>query len=182
LIASIAVEAWAERRWYEWLMTQPIHEYATRIVWEGNLGQGTTSYATYGRGYRISVAGKPDLTGTADPAFRGERDKHNPEDLFLAAVSACHMLSYLALCARHGVHVAAYEDDATGTLKLDATGGGRFEAIALHPKVTVARAADATLATSLHAQAHELCFIARSCAVPIRHFPTVQVRAPEASP
>jgi len=55
--------------------------------------------------YQARVAGKPNLAGTADPAFRGQRDKNNPEDFFLASISACHMLTYLALCARGGIQV-----------------------------------------------------------------------------
>jgi len=103
-----------------------IHEYTARVTWDGNLGEGPSSYAAYSRAYRVHVAGKPDLVGTADPVFRGKADKHNPEDFFLAALSACHMLSYLSLCARKGVCVVAYEDDTWGMLVLRPQGGGRF--------------------------------------------------------
>jgi organic hydroperoxide reductase OsmC/OhrA len=77
-----------------------VHTYAARLVWEGNSGEGTASYEGCGRSYRVLIEGKPELIGTADPAFRGDASRHNPEDLFLAAISACHMLTYLALCAR----------------------------------------------------------------------------------
>src|SRR6185295_1170294 len=93
---------------------------------EGNHGDGTTNYTTYGRQYRVSIDGKPELTGSADPTFRGDAALHNPEDLFLIAISSCHMLSYLALCARARINVTAYRDDATGTMELDRRGGGRF--------------------------------------------------------
>ena len=143
------------------------HDYRSHIVWDGNLGDGTASYATYGRQYRVVVAGKPDLNGSANPVFRGEAGKHDPEDLFLAAIAACHMLSYLALCARDGIRVVAYEDDASGTLVLDASGGGRFEQVTLRPAVTIADG-DPERAAQLHHKAHEQCFIANSCSVPIR--------------
>jgi organic hydroperoxide reductase OsmC/OhrA len=156
-------------------LSKPTHEYATRVIWEGNLGAGTAEYAGYSRKYRMVVAGKPDLAGTADPAFRGERDTHNPEDLFLMSISACHMLTYLALCARKGIKVVAYEDNATGMMRVDGNGGGRFEEITLHPTVSIARNQDPSVAAGLHADAHELCFIASSCAVPIRHQATMQV-------
>ena len=87
------------------MMTIRAHEHAARLIWDGNTGGGTAGYAGYSRRYRVLVPGKPVLQGTADPVFRGEADRHNPEDLFLAAISACHMLSYLALCARQGVRV-----------------------------------------------------------------------------
>jgi organic hydroperoxide reductase OsmC/OhrA len=143
------------------------HDYRSHIVWDGNLGDGTASYATYGRQYRVVVAGKPDLNGSANPVFRGDAGKHDPEDLFLAAIAACHMLSYLALCAREGIRVVAYEDDASGTLVLDASGGGRFEQVTLRPAVTIADG-DSERAAQLHHKAHEQCFIANSCSVPIR--------------
>jgi organic hydroperoxide reductase OsmC/OhrA len=143
------------------------HDYRSHIVWDGNLGDGTASYATYGRQYRVVIAGKPDLNGSANPVFRGDAGKHDPEDLFLAAIAACHMLSYLALCARDGIQVVAYEDDASGTLVLDASGGGRFEQVTLRPAVTIADG-DPQRAAQLHHKAHEQCFIANSCSVPIR--------------
>jgi organic hydroperoxide reductase OsmC/OhrA len=150
-------------------MNKGEHHYQAHLTWDGNLGDGTTSYATYGRQYRVAIAGKPELHGTADIAFRGETAKHNPEDLFLAAIVSCHMLSYLALCAKHGINVIAYEDEATGMMKEDGRGGGRFEEVVLHPVVTIADAAHAERALELHERAHDLCFIASSCSVPIRH-------------
>jgi organic hydroperoxide reductase OsmC/OhrA len=149
------------------------HEYKSHLVWDGNRGEGTATYAGYGRDYRIVIDGKPELHGTANPAFRGDATKHDPEDLFLAAISSCHMLSYLALCARGGINVVAYEDHASGTLVLSNSGGGRFEEVTLHPVVTIA-GGDIERARALHDKAHELCFIANSCSVPIRHEATVK--------
>jgi len=145
------------------------HTYALDLHWEGNRGEGTGSYQAYGRDYRISQAGKPDLVGSADPAFRGDPARPNPEDLLLAALSACHMLSYLALCARQGVVVLDYADHAEGVLAFNTTGGGRFTEVALHPRVRVAGRDQATLALELHTKAHEDCFIAASCNFPVRH-------------
>ncbi|MFL6245719.1 MAG: OsmC family protein [Thermoanaerobaculia bacterium] len=145
------------------------HTYKTHLIWDGNLGDGTSTYAGYGRGHRILIDGKPELRGSADPMFRGEADTHNPEDLFLAAVSSCHMLSYLALCARNSINVLDYRDDATGELVFDARGGGKFETVTLRPIVTIANAADNDRAMELHDKAHELCYIAGSCSVPIHH-------------
>jgi organic hydroperoxide reductase OsmC/OhrA len=154
-------------------MGRNIHEYAARLIWDGNAGSGTSTYAGYGRQYRVLMDGKPAIEGTADPMFKGDASKYSPEDLFLAAISGCHMLSYLALCAREGVNVLAYEDDVRGTLKFDGRGGGKFEEVVLHPSVTIAEGDDAERAESLHDRAHELCFIAASCSVPIRHEPVV---------
>jgi hypothetical protein len=73
----------------------------------------------------------------------------------------CHMLTYLALCARNGIHIVAYEDAATGTMETTADGGGRFTEVVLHPSVTIAQG-DAGLAAALPDKAHALCFIASS--------------------
>ena len=152
-------------------MGRDVHEYAARLIWDGNIGKGTSTYAGYGRQYRVLMEGKPALEGTADPMFKGDASKHNPEDLFLASISSCHMLSYLALCAREGVNVLAYEDDVRGTLKFDDRGGGKFEEVVLHRAVTISGDSDRELAERLHERAHELCYIAASCSVPIRHEP-----------
>ncbi|HUP21007.1 MAG TPA: OsmC family protein [Gemmatimonadota bacterium] len=153
-------------------MTAKSHEYAARIVWEGNLGSGTADYGGYGRHYRVEIDGRPDLAGSADPMFRGDADRHNPEDLFVAALSACHLLTYLALCARSGVRGVEYADEASGTLLLDSGGGGRFESVTLRPRIRIADG-DPTLAESLHARAHELSFIAASVGIPVIVEPTI---------
>jgi organic hydroperoxide reductase OsmC/OhrA len=150
------------------------HEYAARLVWTGNSGAGTASYTEYSRAYRLAIEGKPDLIGSADPAFRGDPELHNPEDLFLSAVAACHMLTYLALCARRGIRVVSYEDDARGEMVLRPGGGGKFEEITLQPQVRIEGEEHVELATQLHEPAHEYCFIANSVSVPIHCKPNVQ--------
>lgn len=154
-------------------MAGDAHEYEAKLIWEGNTGEGTATYTSYGRNYRVLIDGKPELVGTADPAFRGQADLHNPEDLFVTALSACHMLTYLALCAKRKIRVLAYEDEARGTMVTHTTSGGKFEEVTLRPRVTVDGEEHVELATRLHDKAHELCFIAASCSIPIRHQPTV---------
>jgi organic hydroperoxide reductase OsmC/OhrA len=152
------------------------HEYTAELIWEGDRGTGSRDYSSYGRSFRVAIDGKPDLAGSADPAFRGEPDRHNPEELLVAAVASCHMLVYLALCSRAGIAVTGYSDTARGTLVLQPGGGGSFEQIVLEPRVTVAPEDDLGAAEALHSRAHELCFIASSCNFPIRH--RAEVRHP----
>lgn len=151
------------------------HEYGVAVRWTGNTGSGTANYRDYDRAHDVSVAGKPTIAGSADPAFRGTTDRWNPEELLVAALAECHMLSYLALCARDGVVVEAYEDRATGWMREEG-GGGRFTEVVLHPVVTVADAAMVAKATALHHGAHEICFVANSVNFPVRNSPTIQVR------
>lgn len=152
------------------------HEYRIRLEWEGNLGRGTRDYAGYGRDFRAGAEGKPDILGSADPAFRGDADRHNPEDLLVVALSSCHMLSYLALCARAGISVLEYRDEARGVMKTTADGGGSFESVTLNPRVTIADESRRAEALELHEKAHALCYIASSCNFPVLH--RAEVEAP----
>ena len=157
------------------------HDYKARLVWDGNLGTGTTTYQGYGRKYRLQIDGKPDIVGSADPMFRGDANAYNPEDLFVAALSSCHLLSYLALCARSKINVIAYEDQAIGTLVLRPDGGGIFESVTLRPVVTVAPGSDEKRAMELHETAHDLCFVAASVKIPVLHEPQIRVEGAETS-
>jgi len=157
------------------------HDYNARLIWDGNLGTGTSSYQGYGRKYTLKIDGKPDIIGSADPMFRGDANAYNPEDLFVAALSSCHLLSYLALCARSKINVVAYEDHASGTLVLRPDGGGIFESVTLKPVVTLAPGSDEKRALELHETAHDLCFIAASVKIPILHEPQVRVEGAEST-
>lgn len=145
------------------------HTYQLTVTWTGNKGQDTHSYKSYERSHVITAAGKPEIPGSSDPAFLGDRSRYNPEELLVASLSSCHMLWYLHLCAEAGVVVTAYADAATGVMEETANGGGRFTEVILHPVVTVAEAAMIEKADQLHARANELCFIANSCNFPVRH-------------
>jgi organic hydroperoxide reductase OsmC/OhrA len=143
------------------------HQYDVEVNWEGYLGAGTPDYKCYGRDHRISAAGKADIAGSADPAFRGDAARWNPEDLLVASVSACHKLWYLHLCATSGISVLAYQDNAVGIMREDAQRGGFFTSVTLRPRVTVRDGDDLQLAQQLHEKAHHLCFIANSVNFPI---------------
>jgi len=151
------------------------HTYATEVVWTGNLGTGTDSYRSYRRTHEVGAAGLPTIAGSADPHFRGDADRWNPEQLLLAALSQCHLLSYLHVCAVNGVVVTAYTDRADGTMTETPDGGGHFTQVTLHPAVEVADPNMAEKALALHERAHALCFIANSVNFPVHHAPTVTV-------
>lgn len=149
------------------------HHYALTTEWTGNTGTGTDGYRNYKREHIIRLSGKPDLLGSADPTFRGDRSRHNPEELLVAALSACHMLSYLHVCVVNGVVVTAYTDNATGTMETIGD-GGRMTEVVLRPQVTVRDADMVAKAQTLHARASELCFIANSVNFPVKHEPMCQ--------
>jgi organic hydroperoxide reductase OsmC/OhrA len=150
------------------------HEYAARLVWTGARNGPTSSYQSYSREHEIECGDKPRITLSADPNFRGDRTLYNPEELLVASLSSCHVLSYLAECARAGVHVVAYEDDAHGVMTMR-DGRLRFTEVVLRPRVTVAPGTDLERASALHEPAHEDCYIANSVNFPVRHEPTLTV-------
>lgn len=152
------------------------HRYSVRATWTGDRGSGTAGYRDYDRSVTLVVPGKPELPASADKPFRGDPTRWNPEDLLLAALSECHLLSYLHACVGGGVVVLGYEDDATGLMVEDGRGGGAFREVVLRPRVTVAEESMREAAQSLHDQAHAWCFIANSVNFPVRHEPTVRVR------
>ncbi len=143
------------------------HHYALTVEWTGNQGTGTDHYRNYKRDHVVRIEGKPDLAGSSDPHFRGDKSRHNPEDLLVAALSACHLMSYLHVCAINGVVVVAYTDQATGRMESYPNGSGRFVEVTLHPQVIVKDSTMIAKANELHHQAHELCFIANSVNFPV---------------
>lgn len=152
------------------------HSYKTTIQWTGNKGQGTTGYRDYERDYTISSEGKPIISGSSDPAFRGDKTRYNPEDLLLASIASCHLLWYLHLCSEAGVIVVDYSDNATGLMVETANGGGRFSAVTLYPVVTVTESSMVDKANELHHKANSLCFIANSLNFKVDHQPTCVVK------
>jgi organic hydroperoxide reductase OsmC/OhrA len=143
------------------------HRYRTSLTWTGAARGATTTYAAYSREYRVAVEGKPAFDGSADPAFRGDPALYNPEELLVAALSACHLLSYLALCALAGIEVVSYTDEASGTME-ETAGAGHFTHVVLRPRVAIARG-DLEEARALHEEAHRQCFIAASVNFPVDH-------------
>lgn len=151
------------------------HRFAAALTWTGNRGAGTAGYRAYGRDHVVSAAGKPDILGSAARVFHGDVDRWNPEEMLIAALAQCHLLSYLYVAVAHGIVVDSYDDNAEGVLVTTPDGGGRFREVVLRPVVTIS-AGDPEVARRIHADAHRLCFIASSVAFPVRHEPTIVVR------
>ena len=154
-------------------MNRP-HRYRVDVVWTGNRGTGTDGYRNYSRNHSIRVPGKPELAGSADPTFRGDATKYNPEDMLVAALSTCHMLSYLHMATVAGVVVTDYRDSAEGTMVTEGD-GGHFTEVVLRPVVTITAASDPARAEAAHEAAHHACFIANSVNFPVRCEPRTVV-------
>ena len=157
-------------------MTGKLHQYTVAVTWTGNRGTGTSGYRDYGRDHEIAAAGKPMIPGSSDPAFRGDPERWNPEEMLVASVSTCHQLWYLHLAATAGITVVAYEDRPVGTMAEDANGSGRFTTVTLHPAVTILPGDDAAKAKALHHDAHEMCFVANSVNFPVDCIPEINIQ------
>ncbi len=153
------------------------HHYSTLLIWTGNTGAGTADYKGYQRDHVLSVDGKPEIPGSSDPSFRGNPQRYNPEELLVSALSSCHLLWYLHLCAVNGVVVVDYQDEAMGTMIETSDGGGRFSEVVLRPVVVIAADSMLEKARALHQEAHKFCFIANSVNFPVRHEPELRVAA-----
>ena len=155
-----------------------MHHYGLTVSWTGNQGSGTSSYRDYGRDHLVAAGGRPAIEGSADAVFHGDKTRWNPELELLAALSQCHMLSYLHVCAAGGVVVTSYEDAPAATMAETMDGGGHFTEVVLRPRVTVALADMTEAALRLHHEASAKCFIASSVNFPVRHEPVVTAAAP----
>jgi organic hydroperoxide reductase OsmC/OhrA len=150
------------------------HHYEVIVTWTGNRGQGTKDYQSYERSHTVTGKNKPDLLLTADPMFRGDPTKYNPEELLLTALSSCHMLSYLHLCDVNKIIVTQYIDKPTGVMVLESSFGHFTEAV-LRPVVTITEASKIEEAKKLHHIAHEKCFIANSINFPVHIEPDIRI-------
>jgi organic hydroperoxide reductase OsmC/OhrA len=144
-------------------MDAPVHRYATALRWTGSTGLG---YEAYDRGHDVHLGRVASgLAVSADPSFRGDAARANPEQLLLAAASSCHLLSFLAVAARARIDVVAYEDDASAVMPEDDP-PMRITRIDLRPVVTVvgdpSGRATVQRLERLHEVAHRECFIANS--------------------
>jgi organic hydroperoxide reductase OsmC/OhrA len=153
------------------------HSYDITVTWTGNRGTGTSGYRAYARDHDVAAEGRPVIAASSEPLFRGDPARWNPELELVAALSQCHLLWYLHLCAVAGVIVTSYTDDAGGTMTETDDGGGRFTEVVLRPRVTVASPAMIETAVSLHKEAHAKCFIANSVNFPVRHEPAITTPA-----
>ena len=166
-------------------MTGPVHEYRTRLTWEGSTGIG---YDGYDRSHRVSAvtaAGPVDSAGSGglqlscDPAFLGDATQLNREQLLVAAASSCHFLSFVAIAARRRLDVVTYVDEATGVMP-EADRPMRITSITLNPHITLRVVDEADLpraddVAALHDKAHHQCFIANSLSSKITVVPTFTV-------
>jgi organic hydroperoxide reductase OsmC/OhrA len=122
--------------------------HRARVVWGPNRNDR--------RAHTIDLAGQR-LAASGAAVLGGDPDKADPEEMFVASLSSCHMLWFLSLARAARILVVAYEDEPEGTMD-----GTRFTHVTLRPRVTFDGEIDDDQVDSLHHRAHERCFIANS--------------------
>jgi organic hydroperoxide reductase OsmC/OhrA len=158
------------------------HRYRATLTWDGSEGSTGGGYTAYTRNHEGAV---PPADGSfalsADPHFRGDATRANPEQLLVLAASSCQMLSFLHVAASAGLDVLGYTDDAEGLMPAREK-PMRVTRITLRPTVLVAAGSDVTRFDELMHQAHQGCFIASSLTSEVVLEPTVRVSGTPAPP
>ncbi len=132
------------------------HRYPLHLSWTGN-----TLDATYSRSGTVTNPGKHPLSVSSAPEYAGDPARWNPEDLLGSALSTCHMLTFLALCAKAKVEVVDYKDQAEAVLDtVDKV--TRITQVHLRPVIRVARGTSMAKVLDLFEKAHKYCFVANS--------------------
>lgn len=149
--------------------------FISHLDWTGAAAGATRDPAAFSRDLMVSL-GAIALPMSSAPAYRGDASRANPEQLFVAALSACQALTYLFLAAKHGVAVIAYSDDAEGRLGM-VEGKLRMSRVILRPRIVLEPGSDEARARELVARAHAGCFIGNSVSTPVEIEPTVSTAA-----
>lgn len=143
-------------------------EHHATIAWERRSTDFT--YMSYNREHDWHFKGGVVVAASAAPQYRGSADCPDPEDAFVASLSSCHMLTFLAIAAKRRFVVDRYDDAAVGFLEKDKQGRLAITRVELHPKIRFGedRAPDADALKSMHDAAHHECFIANSVLTEIK--------------
>ncbi len=136
-------------------------EHKATVSW--SLGDAEFTYDTYSRAHTWTYENGLEVPASAAPQFLGDADRVDPEAAFVASLSSCHMLTFLALAARKRLVVTAYSDEAVGHLEKNEAGRLAVTRVVLHPRITFrGEEPSAEALDKLHSLAHRNCFIANS--------------------
>ncbi len=151
-------------------MAGTVHRYPITCSWQGSTGLG---YDRYDRAHQVGSGAAPGLPLSADPAFRGDPTRWNPELLLVSAVASCQLLSFLAVAARARIDVVDYQDDAEGVMPEDDP-PLRVTRVVLRPRITVRGDVAAERLAHLVDVAHRECYIANSLRTDVIVEPTFE--------
>ena len=136
-------------------------EYKAKVEWRND--SSTFTFDTYSRDHAWSFLCH-EVPASAAPEYMGAKTRVNPEEAYVASLSSCHMLTFLAIAARRKLVVLHYVDNAVGYLEKNGEGRVAITRVVLQPEVTFGKgsAPSPSDLESLHQSAHRNCFIANS--------------------
>ena len=137
-------------------------EHQITLSWSRN--GGPFERGNYAREHAVRFAGGQTLENSAAGDFGGAGHASNPEELLAAALSSCHMLTFLAVAANRGYVIDTYDDSATARLEKNSEGQMAVTRVTLAPKVRFGgdKQPSPEDYRKLHERAHHACFIANS--------------------
>jgi organic hydroperoxide reductase OsmC/OhrA len=141
-------------------------EHKATIVWQRETSD--FAYDTYDRTHTVTYGGGSSGSLAAAPEYKGNAKLPNPEELLVAALSSCHMLTFLAIAAKKRLTVDHYEDAAVGHMTKNADGKLYVSEVLLKPVVRFKDPVDEKTLADLHHRAHAECFIANSVLTKVR--------------
>ena len=143
-------------------------EHKIGLEWKRESEQFT--YDTYNRDHAVIFEGGARVPLSAAPAYRGNPALVNPEEALVAALSSCHMLTFLAVAAKKRFVVDRYSDLAVGYLEKNEKGRLAITRVVLRPRIEFSGPTlpSPTELAELHEQAHSGCFIANSVTTEVR--------------
>jgi organic hydroperoxide reductase OsmC/OhrA len=154
--------------------------FQIRVRWTGGYTGDGAGPRGYTRDMLVEPASKPPIPGSSATRYGGDDSRYNPEDLMLASLAECHLLTYLALASREKIRIVSLNVEITGVLaRVD--GKTRFREATLFAQTLVERAEDKERATLLHDEAHAGCFMSNSVNFAITVRPDVSVETERAT-
>jgi organic hydroperoxide reductase OsmC/OhrA len=142
------------------------HEYTATVRWER--GEGSFADNRYSREHVWLFDGGTQVPASPAaanvPPGCARADAVDPEEAFVAAISSCHMLFFLAFAGKRGFVPDSYEDNALGVMTKNARGKLFVSRVTLDPKIAWSgeNRPSAEEVAAMHHRAHEECFLANS--------------------
>ena len=143
-------------------------ECEAKLSW--SLGESELAFGKYSTNHRMTFSGGLSATMTAAPEYGGDSRYVNPEEALAAALSSCHMMTFIALAAKARWKLRKYQDRAVALLGKTADGRTKVSEIVLHPltEFEPGHEIEPGKLSEMHERAHRYCFVANAISCDMR--------------
>ncbi len=137
-------------------------EHKVSVIWRRKTDD--FQYKTYSRDHSWKFENGTEVKASAAPDYLGNANRVNPEEAYVASLSSCHMLTFLAIASYQGFTIDSYTDEAVGLLEKNSSGKMAVTQVTLSPEINFSgeKIPSAEVLNALHDKAHRECFIANS--------------------